>query len=127
MAVAAMCARLFDEGQDFGPSCQAHPGGQERAWGLRSHGDWAVASLAHARFLFLVRGLRHQIRCCLPLAPSAMAGLAPAAQPASPTGLALAPHCGRAPYPQGLGPPSSQGLAPSLCPPVRPSVWFTLG
>lgn len=40
---------LSDKNQDLGPSCEGHPGGQERALGLRSHGYWAGANLAPCR------------------------------------------------------------------------------
>lgn len=84
---------LFDQGPGRGPQLRGPPGGQERALGLRSHGCWAVASLARTEFLFLDCGLLHQIWCCGYLAP-----------PQQQTWLACTPR-----------PPPGQNPAPRQC------------
>lgn len=107
---------LSDAGQDVRPGWEAHPGGQERALGLRSHGYWAMASLARTQLLFLGPGLRHQIRCCSRPAPLSVAGVAPGAHPAFPT--APAPHRGRAGSPQRCQPQAARArtwLHPTDC------------
>lgn len=87
--------------------------------GLRSHAYWAVANLAPYKFLFLGLGPRHQIRCCLHLAPSSVASVTQVVPPGSPTG----PDSPPSPtlwQSQRRRAPSSESLAPSSYPPVPP-------
>lgn len=80
----------------------------------------------HTQFLFLGLGPRHQIRCCLHLAPSSVVGVAQVVHSGSPTGPDPPPYIMAEPdHPKATGPPSSKSLAPSnyLSVPPRGSHW----